>query len=463
MKSNTPPGYLEKLKYLYSIAPLYDRLGAAAYKPGLATMYALDEILDYPHTAYQTIHVAGTNGKGSVCHTIAAILQQAGYKVGLYTSPHLRDFSERIRVNGIPVDKQYVIDFINRHKALIEELHPSFFEVATIMAFDYFRQEKVDFAVIETGLGGRLDSTNIITPVLSIITSIALDHTDLLGDTYEKIAREKAGIIKPGVPVVVAGQEHAEAMDAIEAVARENDSLTIVANVPDVQEKYSTDISRRYPHWHVMHAEYGSVKYSLAGLHQFKNVVTALAAASMLAKITGRTDKKFAVAVRYACQHVTEITGLRGRWDIVCDSPLTIIDVGHNPDAWKYNNIGLASCHETSKKANMHVILGFSADKDIDAIISKLPDGERMQYYFVKADNPRAVAPSVLHSKAEAAGLKSKRYPDVFGAMNYLRSHAKVTDIVFIGGSHFVAAEGYEYLGIDTGVYQQHLSSKPED
>lgn len=424
--------YEQTLHYLYTSTPVYQHSGAAAYKPGLDTSIALDNLLDHPHRAYRTIHVGGTNGKGSVCHLLAAILQVAGYKVGLYTSPHLIDFRERIKVNGEMISKEFVVDFVRKHKTGFEPLHPSFFELTSTMAFDYFRAMEVDIAIIEVGLGGRLDSTNIITPVLSIVTNISKDHTQLLGETTGEIAYEKAGIIKEGVPVVLGMMEDeiaenvfrkkAEQMHAPLDIADFNDLLNSDAHLSEKGE------------WYYDSKDYGTFWGELNGLVQIKNTLTVLCALRALDRLGIHVNKE---NVRIGFEEVTSLTGLMGRWQEVLFTPYTVLDTGHNPDAWKYLTQHIEA--ESKGRPALYMIIGLSNDKDVNEILRVMPKNAR--YLFTQASIDRAMPAEALIMHAQKAGLRGDIYPAVVDAVYEVMRTADDNAMVFIGGSNFIVAE----------------------
>lgn len=396
--------YGETLEYLYAKTPMYQKKGDVAYKEGLDNILRLDGIFGHPHHAYKTIHIAGTNGKGSVSHTLAAILQSAGYKTGLYTSPHLKDFSERIRVNGKPVDKHFVSRFVEKAKPYIEEIKPSFFEITTIMAFEWFRRQKVDVAVIETGLGGRLDSTNIIRPVLSVITNVSMDHVKLLGNTIEKIAAEKAGIIKEGIPVVV-------------GEAAETTRPIYEAKSPNII--FAEDF------------EYPDVDYELKGYCQAKNKRTIQAALEVL-RLEFDLNRE-AVANGFA--HVVELTGLQGRWQKLGDNPAIIADTGHNEGAIKYISEQLIDYDCDT----LRIVFGMVNDKDVSTVLSLMP--KHAVYYFTAAGIERALPAEDLKNIAQAYGLSGKSYATVKEAYTAAKKDASAQDLIFVGGSNFVVAE----------------------
>lgn len=406
--------YEETIDYLFNIAPLFQNIGAGAYKEGLDNSLKLDEHFGHPHKAYKCIHVGGTNGKGSVSHTLAAILQSAGYRVGLYTSPHLTDFRERIKVNGEMIPKERVIRFVEEERDFFEPLHPSFFELTTALALKYFQEEGVDWAVIEVGLGGRLDCTNIITPKLAIITNISKDHTQFLGDTLTKIASEKAGIMKPHVPTLIG-----EAADRNVREVFINRSIKVGSALHFAEEEY-------LPY----------TEGELKGAYQEKNQQTIRAAASLL-----KLDRKF---VEYGLQHVIELTGLKGRWQIICDAPLTICDTGHNPGAWQYLGPQLKTLVENKKHTHnqnvtLHMVIGMVSDKDIRSVLSMMPHEAR--YYFTQASVHRAMPAEDIAALGREARLEGSVYPTVTEAFAAARTNAKSNDVIFIGGSTFVVAD----------------------
>ena len=429
--------YQETCEYLFNQLPMFEKQGASGYKEGLANSHALDEHLDHPHKKYLTIHVAGTNGKGSCAHTLSAVLQMCGYKVGLYTSPHLVDFSERIRVNGQPIDEQYVVEFVEKHRAFFEPLAPSFFELTTAMAFQYFAEKNVDIAVIEVGLGGRLDCTNIITPILSVITNIGMDHMQFLGDSLEQIAMEKAGIIKPNVPVVI-GEATPETRMVFEGMAKENNAPIVFAE--DQQQVISTSTTHRGIDYFTK--SFGKVRGELSGLYQKKNTNTILCAIQQLEKLGYMNPVKCEANV--SCQnrevkkgfaHVCSLTGLKGRWQKVSEAPLTICDTGHNVPGWEY----LSEQLKAVQCDKMHIVFGMVEDKDIHGVMELLP--KNATYYFTKANNKRAVSENVLKLYAQGIGLEGESYPDVKSAYEAARLAAQFNDFVFVGGSSYVVAD----------------------
>ncbi len=423
--------YEETLHYLYTSIPVFQHIGGDAYKPGLGTSIALDKYLDFPHHSYKTIHVAGTNGKGSTSHLLAAILQASGYKTGLYTSPHLVDFRERIRVNGEMISKEYVVDFIARHRPFFESLQPSFFELTSSLAFDYFRSEKVDIAIIEVGLGGRLDSTNIITPELSIITNISLDHTQYLGKTLEAIAFEKAGIIKAGVPVVIgeSGNKDIERV-FIEKAKQENAPIFFAEKEDVFEEEPEIAITK----WQYPTRDFGLLTGELDGSAQIHNTRTVLTA---VRRLTDSGIKITRDAVLQGFLYVEEMTGLMGRWQTVKESPLVICDTGHNIGAWEYLSVQLKE--KQKNHSNLRMVVGMVNDKDINGVLSLMP--KDAIYYFTEASIQRAMPADLFAAMAEKHQLKGSIYPTVEKAVQAVLAEAHPEDLVFIGGSSFIVAD----------------------
>lgn len=418
--------YQEAIEFLFTSLPVFQKEGASAYKPGLGTSRALDDIFGNPHRSYPTIHIAGTNGKGSTAHTLAAVLARAGYKTGLYTSPHIFDFRERIRVNGQKIPHASVVDFVERWKGIHSDLSPSFFELTSTMAFEHFEREKVDVAVIETGLGGRLDSTNIITPVLSIITNISPDHTNLLGDTLEKIAFEKAGIIKDGVTVVI-GEVNTATMPVFEKKAREAGAPLRVA---DPVEAIVGESGIYYPA-----TPFGPIRGELAGECQVKNTATILSGIEALRELGFHINDE---AVRAGFANVCEDTGLMGRWMVIGHDPLTVCDTGHNIGGWEY----IASQLSSRKVGKVHLICGFVNDKDISAILKKIVTlGESVSLYFSSPSVPRGLSAENLARKAAEYGLYGEVIPDVNVALAQARESAAGDDMILIAGSNFLLAD----------------------
>ena len=422
--------YEETLHYLYTSIPVFQHSGASAYKPGLGTSIALDDYLGNPHKAYKTIHVAGTNGKGSVSHLLAAILRQSGFKVGLYTSPHLVDFRERIRVNGKKISQDYVVDFVERHRSFFEPLHPSFFELTSSMAFEYFRDQQVDYAVIEVGLGGRLDSTNIITPILSIITNISLDHTQFLGDTEEKIAAEKAGIIKKGVPVLLGEAEKRSVFDLFQNEARKAGAPFHYALSMGMLEGTG---GLSMVHWKFPSVEYGEVIGELAGEVQQANAITVFSALHLLREKCGVDILPEAVHEGFG--HVTQLTGLMGRWQTLRTKPTVICDTGHNTGGIQY----IVRQLQNESYQNLRIIIGMVNDKDISGVLAMLP--QNAVYYFTRASISRALPEERLYELAIKAGLTGKCYPSVQQAVEAAKKESRPDDLIFVGGSTFIVAD----------------------
>ena len=420
--------YNETIDYLYRQMPEYQRIGHLAYKEGLGNSLALDKIFNHPHTQYKTIHVGGTNGKGSTSHLLAAILQEAGYRVGLYTSPHLIDFRERIRVNGEMIEKEYVVNFVEKYRELFEPVMPSFFELTMEMAFLWFAGQKVDVAIIEVGLGGRLDSTNIITPDLSIITNIGLDHMKLLGDTVQKIAAEKAGIIKPFTPVVIGETGDVNTAQVFIEKANAVDAPIVFA------ERYINNFiaEKRADGWLYRADRYPDLKGELQGLAQERNARTVLTAVEVLLE-TGYTIPEEAVYKGFA--HVITITGLMGRWQQLQSSPRIICDIAHNTHGLRYVVDQLLS----EKYDRLHIVFGMANDKDLDSVLALMP--ENAFYYFTKASVKRALDEKTLQSLAVTHGLMGETFVSVQVAVNAVKENAGENDLIFIGGSSFVVAD----------------------
>lgn len=425
--------YEEAISFLYSRLPVFQNQGARAYKPGLSTTRAFCERLGNPQTDYKTIHVGGTNGKGSTSHMLASVLQQAGYRVGLYTSPHLKSFTERIRVNGEAVREDFVTDFVASQREYIETIEPSFFEVTVAMAFAYFSVEAVDIAVIEVGMGGRLDSTNIITPVLSLITNISLDHTQYLGDTLPKIAGEKAGIIKPGVPVVISERMTPEVMDVFSATATELNALFTVAS----DEFSVVSHSLENGHLRVVLAETGKelnqcYTLDLVGDYQLNNIKGVLAAL----KIVHESGFKIPpVAVKAGLSTVIATTGLKGRWQKINTNPLVICDTAHNAAGLE---LTLAQFRAIPARSHRYV-LGFVADKAIESILMLFSAEDIV--YFCQPNNARALPVETLMAKARAAGIVGEALPDVNSALEKAIQDSASDDAIYVGGSTFVVAD----------------------
>lgn len=428
--------YDETIQYLFNSAPLFQHVGGAAYKEGLSTTHILDAHFNHPHNQYKTIHIAGTNGKGSCAHTIAAILQHTGLKVGLYTSPHLVDFRERIRINGEMMPQQYVIDFVEEERSFFEPLHPSFFELTTALAFKYFAEQHVDVAVIEVGLGGRLDCTNIISPILSVITNISFDHTQFLGNTLAQIASEKAGIIKHKVPVII-GECNAETRPVFEHKAHEVEAPILFAE--DNKEVLSSEFSDLYGHKlrHYTTRSFGDIYGELTGECQIKNANTILCALHSLSKIFSVTHED----ITYAFEHVCEMTGLRGRWQILQEHPTIICDTGHNTGGWQYLAHQLAQIATSGNK--LHIVFGMASDKDIERVMSTLP--HEACYYWTKASVKRATSEQTIANIATKYDLHGKTYSNVAKAYEAAVNNASTNDYIYVGGSSFIVADLLRY------------------
>ena len=426
--------YEDYIKYLFSQLAVYQRDGASAYKPGLQTSLTLSQAFSNPHNSFKSIHIAGTNGKGSTAHTLAAILQSAGYKTGLYTSPHLVDFRERIRVNGEKITKKGVVDFMNRYFNLGLNLKPSFFELTMMMAFDWFRSRDVDVAVIETGLGGRLDSTNIISPVLSVITNISFDHTALLGHTLPEIASEKAGIIKPNTPVVV-GEAEGDVLEVFVRKANEtNSSLILPANNPEIINVETNNLSQRY-----FTRSFGIIDAQLTGECQTKNAETILAAVKLLCQ------KGFDITadnIGNGFASVCSLTGLMGRWMVLGTEPMIVADTGHNAAGWEYIEKRLNSIPGTKR-----LVLGFVNDKDITTILSHVARIDDSLLYATMPQINRGLDCGALADKARSVGINVVNVTKlVVEGYKKALADAGESDILFVGGSNFVVADLLENL-----------------
>jgi len=423
--------YNQTIEFLFSQLKEFQVVGASAYKSGLENSIDLDNYFGHQHRLFKTIHVAGTNGKGSTSHSIASVLQHAGYKVGLYTSPHLRDFRERIRVNGKMVDKQFVVDFVANHQSIIQQIRPSFFEMTVFMAFNFFAQQKVDVAVIEVGLGGRLDSTNVITPVLSVITNIAFDHVQILGDTLPKIAAEKAGIIKPGVPIVVS-QTQAETAEVFKSKAAEcgspivfADQIWSVQNAVHQQNRLVLSVGKNEK------IEYADLQLDLCGNYQKKNILGVLAAVEQMRSQFVISDK----AVEQGLLSVAKTTGLCGRWQTLQTNPTMVCDTGHNEDGIRQVVAQLAEQQYTT----LRIVFGMVSDKDHSHVLSLLP--KEAVYYFTRANIPRALPQDELAQKAATFGLQGSTYQTVADAVAAAVADSQPSDFIYVGGSTFVVAD----------------------
>ncbi len=423
--------YQETLDYLYAQLPMFHRVGAQAYKPSLDNTLKLAEALGNPHKKFKSIHIAGTNGKGSTSHMMASICQAAGYKTGLYTSPHLVDFRERIRINADMIPQENVVTFVENNKKIIEEIQPSFFEMCVVMAFDYFAKEKVDIAVIEVGMGGRLDSTNIIHPLLSIITNISFDHMQFLGDTLPKIAREKAGIIKDQTPVIIS-QKQDECVDVFLEISKEKNAEIIFASdqlqVKDLEDSdlniLSMDVQSSLKNYHL--------ETTLTGKYQLKNILGVVAAFEKLNAINFNISEQ---ALIEGVLKVKEFTGLRGRWEILSNEPLTIADTGHNEDGIQ-QIINQISNIEFDR---LHWVWCMVNDKDPAKVFKLLP--KHANYYFCSPNIPRGLDAESCKVKAAEYEIYGEAYPSVKEAYEAARSIARSNDLILIGGSTFVVAE----------------------
>ena len=407
--------YPEVLTYLYNSLPVYQRIGAAAYKANLDNTLALAQCCHYPEKKFKSIHIAGTNGKGSTSSFLASIFTEAGYKTGLYTSPHLIDFRERIRINGVMISEEAVMDFVLNHKSDFERISPSFFEMTVALAFDYFAREKVDIAIVEVGMGGRLDSTNIITPEISVITNISKDHTAFLGNTLEAIAGEKAGIIKPHIPVII-GETQPETAPVFKTQAG-------LKNAPIIFADQNTDVY--------------DFEIPLKGIYQQKNIKTVYAAVRQI-----NLQNRFNLsedAVKRGIQNVVKNTGLQGRWQIIKSKPLVVCDTGHNAAGIEQVTAQI----EQTPHQNLHIILSVVNDKDLSSILPLFP--KNAQYYFTQSSVPRALPVQELATAAHAFGLNGISYPDVSSAYFAAEQNATEEDMIFIGGSTFTVAD---FLGI---------------
>lgn len=419
--------YQETIEYLFNSTPVFEKVGAKAYKPGLQTTETLDKHFGHPHRQFKSIHVAGTNGKGSCSHTLAAILQSEGYKVGLFTSPHLVDFRERIRVNGECISEQYIIDFVEKERRFFEPLHPSFFELTTALAFKYFAEQKVDIAIIEVGLGGRLDCTNIITPILSIITNISKDHTQFLGNTLADIAGEKAGIIKPGVPVII-GEDLPETRPVFLQKAQKENSPIIFAqdeNQQEVQKAEHINGKMEYTT-----RTWGKLTGELCGDYQSKNMNTILNAVKYLTLV-----KNKGTSIKYGISHVTELTGLMGRWQKIQDKPLVICDTGHNVGGWQY----LAPQIKAQACRQLRIVFGMVDDKDVTTVMKMLP--KDAIYYWTQATTKRAIKVEKIAELGTSLGLNGNVYPSVNKAFKAAQADAAEDDFIFVGGSSYIVAD----------------------
>ncbi len=424
--------YQEVIEFMFNSLPMYQRVGAAAYKANLDNTLAFDKITGSPHKKYKTIHIAGTNGKGSVSHSLASILQEAGYKTGLYTSPHLTDYRERIRVNGKKIEESFITEFINSHKNFIKNVKPSFFEMSVALAFKYFELQQVEVAVIEVGMGGRLDSTNIILPELSVITNIGLDHTQFLGNSLAEIAGEKAGIIKQNIPVVI-GERQKETEEVFLKKAKEKNSKISFAS-----DNYACKIlnsNLKYSNFEVEKKTSDksyTLNFNLSGKYQEKNLAT------ILETVDNLRNQGFCISdenVKQGLENLIKNTGFHGRWETLSTEPLTICDTGHNKEGLSYTIEQLLSLE--FKK--LRFVLGFVNDKNVDEVLKLFP--KNAEYYFCKAQIPRALDEKILLEKANLVSMNGKSFENVSSAYHAAKKDADKNDVIFIGGSTFVVAD----------------------
>jgi dihydrofolate synthase / folylpolyglutamate synthase len=427
--------YKATLDYMYAQLPMFHRVGAAAFKKDLTNTLALCEALGNPHTKFPTIHIAGTNGKGSTAHALAAILQAQGYKTGLYISPHYKDFRERIKINGTYISKNFVRKFVEKNRPNFDIIQPSFFEMTVAMAFDYFNTEGVDVAVIEVGLGGRFDSTNVITPLVSVITNISFDHIDMLGDTLPLIAFEKAGIIKKGVPVVI-GEEHSETRPVFESRAKEENAMIVFASQSIDIQRVTSDFE--YSDFQVKKGlkslpNLDKIKANISGDYQEKNIATVLQTVEILNQTTDfKVSEK---AVVDGLSNLKKLTNFIGRWQMLQNEPIILVDSAHNEAGLK-----LATSQLKALKINsLHIILGFVKDKDFSKVFPFFP--RSATYYFAKANIPRGLDAEILRGQAAEYGLKGKAYTSVKRALAAAKRKAGKNDMIYVGGSIFVVGE----------------------
>ncbi len=424
--------YQQTIDYLFTRLPMFSRIGAAAIKKDLHNTIELCEVLNNPQHQFKSIHVAGTNGKGSVSHMLAAVLQAAGYKTGLYTSPHLHDFRERIKINGEMITEKYVIDFTQRIQPMIDELEPSFFEITVAMAFEYFAKEQVDIAVIEVGLGGRLDSTNIIIPELSVITNIGWDHMNILGNSLEEIAFEKAGIIKDHVPVVI-GETIPETKDVFLQKAKDSHAPVVLANDEFAIKEYNVAINLLS----LLITEKATGKtldyaIDLPGIYQTKNMLTVLSAIRQLQLKNWKISEQ---QIQSALQQTKKLNGLHGRWEVIQENPTVVLDVGHNEDGIKQI---IQQVKQTTYK-QLHIVIGMVKDKEVEKVLALLP--KEAVYYFTRAQIPRAMPESELQNKALLLDLKGETFADVNLALNAAIEHSSVEDLILVCGSVYLVGE----------------------
>jgi dihydrofolate synthase/folylpolyglutamate synthase len=414
--------YQESIEWMFSQLPVFQRIGKAAYKDNLDNTHAIMDLLGQPQNQFKSVHVAGTNGKGSISHLIASAYQEAGFKTGLYTSPHLKDFRERIKINGQMIPEKEVVDFVTKYKNHFETIQPSFFEMTVGMAFDYFAQTKVDIAIIETGMGGRLDSTNVITPELSVITNIGLDHTQFLGESVELIAGEKAGIIKPGIPVLIGEKQNKVEEVFINAAHHQKAPIYFASDLFRIERKDSL-----YSLFKGQTPVIENIDLPLGGHYQIHNVLTAFSACQLLGLESTQLKSAF--------ENVIKNTSLSGRWQILNEQPRTVCDTGHNEDGlrWVMNQLRSETFH------TLHMVVGVVGDKDLSKILPLFP--KYAVYYFCQASIPRALDAVALAQEAKSFGLTGNFYPNVPDALAAAQKSAKMNDFIFIGGSTFTVAD----------------------
>ncbi len=425
--------YTQTLDYLFTSLPSFQEVGSDAYKPGLERISAFCRHLGNPQRNFYTIHVAGTNGKGSVSHTLASILHEAGYCVGLYTSPHLNDFRERVRIDGVKIPKQKVVNFVDRHRQRMEELQLSFFEMTTALAFDYFAHNNVEVAIIETGLGGRLDATNVITPILSIITNVDFDHQSYLGETLPEIAAEKAGIIKKSVPVIIGERDDRYNSVFIERAHALNSPIYFAQELFSCHKQTSVEGAQRFNLERHLDRYLFHVEIDLEGVYQHQNIITATAAADFLHRSTPLSISRRAYTTGLA--QVAASTGLRGRWQVLSQSPLMVCDTAHNA----HGMAQVARQLEASQYSKLICVVGFSSDKDIEAMLSQLPADAH--YIFTRPTCQRGLAVEELSARAAAIGINGECAESVAKALEKAKAIATEEDMIFIGGSNFIVAE----------------------
>jgi len=431
--------YQQTIDYLFSRLPMFSRIGTAAYKKDLTNIQKLSNFLNHPYKKFKSVHIAGTNGKGSVSHMLAAILQTAGYKTGLYTSPHLKDFRERIRINGEMVSKKFIVDFTGKIKPVIEEIDPSFFEITVAMAFEYFAEQNVQIAVVETGLGGRFDSTNIITPELSVITNIGWDHMNILGDSLEKIAFEKAGIIKQNIPVVV-GETLPETEKVFKQVAKEKNAFLALASDKRQAISWHWEKPARRSGGHELLVEvtqqdktdHQVYRLDLPGIYQAKNLITVLEICSQLNQQGWKIEE---TDVKSGFQNAKKLTDLHGRWEVIHPHPLIILDVAHNEDGIKM----LMEQVEVTEHDHLHIVIGIVKEKDPEKLLALFP--KLAHYYFTQANIPRALNADILKETAQAFGLKGEVYTDVNAAVKAAVAKSEKNDMILVCGSVFLVGE----------------------